>query len=102
VTFPTNFTGKVKKRADIDVYMLTVAYILMPVVCVAAQPVDGLNSLVHGVLQGVGRQGVAAVCNLVSYWGVGLPLAAALTFTAGEGVRGLWIGVLAGTGLAGG
>jgi multidrug resistance protein, MATE family len=69
---------------------------------VVLQPVDAMNSLTQGVLQGVGRQGVAAVSTLVSYWGVGLPLAAVLTFKAGANVQGLWAAVLTATGMSGG
>ena len=54
---------------------------------------DGVNATSQGVLRGAGRQAVGAVCNLVAYWMVGLPLAALLAFKAGMGVEGLWIGL---------
>ncbi len=50
-----------------------------------------------GVVTGAGRQATGAVINFCTYWGVGLALAATLAFRARMGVRGLWVGVLAGS-----
>lgn len=41
------------------------------------------------------------LCNLVAHWGIGLPLGYLLTFHAGMGVFGLWIGLALGLGVAG-
>ena len=51
-----------------------------------------------GVVTGAGRQATGALINFCTYWGVGLSLAATLAFYAGLGVRGLWYGVMAGSG----
>lgn len=50
-----------------------------------------------GVVRGAGRQTVGAATNFVSYWLLGLPLAALLAFRCHLGVHGLWLGLLTGT-----
>jgi multidrug resistance protein, MATE family len=40
-------------------------------------------------------------CNLIAHWGIGLPLGYLLTFTAGYGILGLWVGLALGLGAAG-
>ena len=59
-----------------------------------------LMVVVHaaGVVTGAGRQATGAIINFCTYWGVGLSLAATLAFHAQLGVRGLWFGVMAGSG----
>ncbi|NXN42166.1 S47A1 protein, partial [Rhinoptilus africanus] len=47
-----------------------------------------------GVLRGIGKQKFGAILNAVSYYGVGLPLAAVLLFVARIGVIGLWLSML--------
>ena len=46
-----------------------------------------------GILKGSGRQLVGAVTNFVSYYIIGLPLAAYLAFWQPLGVVGVWIGL---------
>lgn len=41
------------------------------------------------------------LCNLVSHWGIGLPMGYLLAFHADLGVFGLWIGLALGLGVAG-
>lgn len=48
-------------------------------------------------MRGAGRQTVGAATNFVSYWLLGLPLAALLAFRLRLGVHGLWLGLLTGT-----
>ena len=55
---------------------------------------DGINAVASGVVRGCGRQLVAAILNLVTYWGIGIPLAASLAFAAHLGIKGLWLGVM--------
>ncbi|NXJ73310.1 S47A2 protein, partial [Trogon melanurus] len=47
-----------------------------------------------GVLRGIGKQKFGAILNAVSYYGVGLPLAAVLLFVVKIGVIGLWLSML--------
>ena len=44
-------------------------------------------------MRGCGRQLLASGLNLVSYWGLGLPLALVLGLHLGLGVQGLWYGL---------
>lgn len=48
-------------------------------------------------MRGCGRQLIGAVTNFMSYWLLGLPLAALLAFKFGLGVHGLWGGLLVAT-----
>ncbi|XP_005525986.1 PREDICTED: multidrug and toxin extrusion protein 1-like [Pseudopodoces humilis] len=55
---------------------------------------EAVNGACSGVLRGVGKQKFGAILNAVSYYGVGMPLAAVLLFVAKIGVIGLWISML--------
>lgn len=54
---------------------------------------EGANTVIAGVLRGCGRQKIGAAINLAVYWGVGLPVSAALAFWVGLGSLGLWTGL---------
>ena len=54
---------------------------------------DGMNASVAGSLRGIGKQEVGALLNLVSYWGLGMPLAYVLAFKFDMGLQGLWVGL---------
>ncbi|KAL5705750.1 hypothetical protein ACHQM5_024011 [Ranunculus cassubicifolius] len=67
-----------------------------------ALPVVGLCELGNcpqttgcGVLRGSARPSVGAVINLVSFYGVGLPLAVIMGIVLKMGLQGLWLGLLA-------
>ncbi|KAJ2777802.1 hypothetical protein H4R18_004954 [Coemansia javaensis] len=57
---------------------------------------DMLSNVLTGVLRGQGRQGVAAAIRIAALYVLGVPLAYALCFPLGLGLRGLWIGLAAG------
>lgn len=68
----------------------------------AAMPVVGLCELgncpqttICGVLRGSTRPSLGANINLVSFYGVGLPIAVFLAFPMDLGLLGLWFGLLA-------
>ncbi|XP_010519669.1 PREDICTED: protein DETOXIFICATION 52 [Tarenaya hassleriana] len=68
----------------------------------AALPILGLCELGNcpqtvgcGVVRGSARPSTAANINLAAFYLVGTPVAVALTFWAGVGFRGLWLGLLA-------
>ncbi|PON35432.1 Multi antimicrobial extrusion protein [Trema orientale] len=69
---------------------------MAPLVCLSVI----LNSL-HGVLSGIARgcgwQDLGAFVNLVSFYFLGIPVAAALSFWLDLRGKGLWIGILAGS-----
>jgi MATE family multidrug resistance protein len=60
----------------------------------ALQVGDSVQANAAGTLRGQGRQGLASVLNLISYWVVGVGSAAALAVGADLKLRGLWVGVL--------
>jgi MATE family multidrug resistance protein len=54
---------------------------------------DGLQVVATGALRGLGDTRTAALAHFTGYWIFGLPIAWALCFQYGWGVRGLWIGL---------
>lgn len=59
------------------------------------QIADCIQASCSGVLRGSGHQGVGSVVNLCGYWIIGIPAGAALALAAGQGVTGLWLGLMA-------
>jgi MATE family multidrug resistance protein len=57
---------------------------------------DGLQAVATGALRGLGETRTAMIVNLGAHWLLGLPIAYALCFWQGLGVRGLWVGLSAG------
>ncbi|NXY16899.1 S47A1 protein, partial [Atrichornis clamosus] len=55
---------------------------------------EAMTGACSGVLRGIGKQKFGAILNAVSYYGVGMPLAAVLLFVAKIGVIGLWLSML--------
>ncbi|NXU09649.1 S47A1 protein, partial [Pardalotus punctatus] len=55
---------------------------------------EAITGACSGVLRGIGKQKFGAILNAVSYYGVGMPLAAVLLFVVKVGVIGLWISML--------
>ena len=59
------------------------------------QVVDGVQCVAGGALRGLGDTRVPFVIAAAGYWGVGFPLAWALTWWAGWGAVGAWWGLAA-------
>ncbi|RLV97106.1 hypothetical protein DV515_00012103 [Chloebia gouldiae] len=55
---------------------------------------EAMTGACSGVLRGIGKQKFGAIINAMSYYGVGMPLAAVLLFVAKIGVIGLWVAML--------
>lgn len=74
----------------------------VPLLLVAAafQLVDGLQVVAAGLLRGIKDVTVPMYQALVSYWGLGAPLAWILAFWAGMGPVGVWAGLAVGLALA--
>ncbi|KAK3156631.1 hypothetical protein QOZ80_2AG0109810 [Eleusine coracana subsp. coracana] len=68
---------------------------LMPVLAVQIL-IDGLQSILSGIIRGCGRQKLGAIINLVSYYVVGIPAAFLFAFVCHIGGMGLWFGLLCG------
>lgn len=63
------------------------------------QMVDGAQVVGHGTLRGLKDTRMPMVYAGLGCWGVGLPVAALLAFTAGWGGLGVWVGLAAGLAL---
>eukprot|EP00928_Gymnodinium_smaydae_P087947 TRINITY_DN72118_c0_g1_i1.p1 TRINITY_DN72118_c0_g1~~TRINITY_DN72118_c0_g1_i1.p1 ORF type:complete len:518 (-),score=102.78 TRINITY_DN72118_c0_g1_i1:132-1649(-) len=59
-------------------------------------PLDSLQTVIDGILRGLGRQMLAFKVKIVCMWGVRFPLAVLLGFRANLGVSGIWWGSAAG------
>jgi MATE family multidrug resistance protein len=57
---------------------------------------DGVQSVALGALRGLQDTKVPMIIALTGYWGVGVPLGAALAWGAGFGGQGIWAGFCAG------
>jgi len=64
---------------------------LIPVSCIFMLG-DAFSANTGGVMRGLGRQNLVLLMNILAFWVLAIPIGAVLTFTAGIGVRGLWIG----------
>jgi MATE family multidrug resistance protein len=83
---------------DLEVVALAARLML---VAAAFQLFDGLQGVATGTMRGAGDTRTPVACILAAYWGVGLPLGCLLTFAAGRGVAGLWIGLATGLAVSG-
>ncbi|XP_061686745.1 multidrug and toxin extrusion protein 1-like [Syngnathoides biaculeatus] len=54
---------------------------------------DAVAGVSGGVIRGVGRPKVGALCNLVGHYFIGFPIGVSLTFAAHMGIFGLWTGL---------
>lgn len=78
-----------------DAVALAVAVSLIPIAGVF-QVFDGMQAVTSGVLRGSGDTRIPAILHMVAFWGVGIPLGAALGFLTPLRERGLWWGLTAG------
>ncbi|XP_049900233.1 multidrug and toxin extrusion protein 1-like [Epinephelus moara] len=54
---------------------------------------DAIAGVTGGVLRGAGKQSVGALCNLVGFYFIGVPIGVSLMFAANMGIVGLWTGL---------
>ncbi|XP_041838392.1 multidrug and toxin extrusion protein 1-like [Melanotaenia boesemani] len=54
---------------------------------------DAVAAVNGGVLRGVGKQLIGALCNLVGFYFIGFPIGVTLMFAANMGIVGLWTGL---------
>lgn len=74
---------------------VAVAVSLIPIAGVF-QVFDGTQAVTSGVLRGTGDTRIPAILHMVAFWGIGVPLGAALGFLTPLRERGLWWGLTAG------
>ncbi|XP_023646736.2 multidrug and toxin extrusion protein 1 isoform X1 [Paramormyrops kingsleyae] len=53
---------------------------------------DAVAGVTGGIVRGVGKQVIGALCNLVGYYLIGFPIGVTLMFVAKMGIIGLWTG----------
>ncbi|XP_028120227.1 protein DETOXIFICATION 16-like [Camellia sinensis] len=68
-------------------------------VLVISNFMDGIQAALSGTARGCGWQKIGAFVNLGAYYLVGLPSAIILTFVLHFGGKGLWMGIISGSGL---
>ncbi|XP_056118146.1 multidrug and toxin extrusion protein 1-like [Rhinichthys klamathensis goyatoka] len=54
---------------------------------------DAISCITGGIVRGAGKQLLGALCNIVGYYFVGLPIGVSLMFALSMGIVGLWIGI---------
>ncbi|XP_010788226.1 multidrug and toxin extrusion protein 1 [Notothenia coriiceps] len=55
---------------------------------------EAIAGVTGGIVRGTGKQMIGAVCNLVGFYLIGLPIGASLMFPVKMGIVGLWSGFL--------
>ncbi|XP_016447864.2 protein DETOXIFICATION 16-like [Nicotiana tabacum] len=71
---------------------------IMPVLALS-NFMDGIQGVLSGIARGCGWQKLGALVNLGAYYLAGLPCAVILTFVFHFGGKGLWTGIISGSGL---
>ncbi|KAJ3692393.1 hypothetical protein LUZ60_012743 [Juncus effusus] len=69
--------------------------IMLPILAVS-NILDGIQSVLSGVVRGCGLQKIGAWVNLGAFYIVGIPCAILLAFVAHVGGKGLWMGIICG------
>uniref|UniRef100_UPI00358EA0A6 multidrug and toxin extrusion protein 1-like n=1 Tax=Myxine glutinosa TaxID=7769 RepID=UPI00358EA0A6 len=75
---------------DLDVVKM-VAFILP--LCAGFQLFDGLSVVAGGILRGCALQKIGALCCLIGYYFIGIPIGISLMFLTDLHVFGMWIGL---------
>jgi MATE family multidrug resistance protein len=57
---------------------------------------DGIQVAGMGILRGYKDTKIPMLANLISYWGIGMPLGYMMGFTFGYGAQGMWGGIIIG------
>ncbi|XP_008330948.1 multidrug and toxin extrusion protein 1 isoform X2 [Cynoglossus semilaevis] len=55
---------------------------------------EAVAGVTGGIVRGAGKQSVGAVCNLLSFYFIGLPIGVSLMFPVKMGILGVWFGFL--------
>ncbi|KAK3362340.1 mate-domain-containing protein [Lasiosphaeria hispida] len=65
-------------------------------ICAVLQIFDSLAAISHGLLRGIGRQGIGTFTNLFSYYLIALPISFSTGWYLGWRLEGLWFGIVIG------
>lgn len=90
--------GPLARAYSADAQVVALASVLIPIAGVF-QVFDGTQVVALGALRGVADTRLPMVINLVGFWGLGLPVSAALGLRTALGPRGVWIGLAVGIAL---
>ena len=82
-----------------DYAVLAYAAVALPVAGLF-QLFDGVQVIASCILRGAGRTSLPVWCNLLAYYGIGLPLCWYWAFVSGIGFPGVWLGLAVGLGVA--
>ncbi|NJD20616.1 MAG: MATE family efflux transporter, partial [Gemmatimonadetes bacterium] len=93
--------GPQARAYSADLPVVALASSLIPIAGVF-QVFDGMQVVALGALRGVADTRIPMVLNLVGFWGIGLPVSAALGLRTGLGPHGVWIGLALGIALVAG
>ncbi|XP_047956442.1 protein DETOXIFICATION 33-like isoform X1 [Salvia hispanica] len=87
-SFPKVFSSmeEVKKETSKLAYFLAASILL-----------NSIQSILNGVAVGAGWQVSVAIINIGCYYAVGIPMGALLGYKLDLGVKGIWLGMLAGS-----
>ncbi|OTB08168.1 hypothetical protein M426DRAFT_317272 [Hypoxylon sp. CI-4A] len=83
-----------------DEEVIAIVAEVMPLVAVM-QVFDGLASVAHGLLRGIGKQSFGGYANLSIYYLIALPISFATAFALDWKLTGLWLGTTIGLALVG-
>ncbi|KAL9439118.1 hypothetical protein AB3S75_024725 [Citrus x aurantiifolia] len=81
-----------------DIAVIRYMASIMPVLALS-NFMDGIQGVLSGVARGCGWQKLGAYVNLGAYYLIGLPCAVYLAFVFQFGAKGLWMGIICGSGL---
>ena len=82
-----------------DAAVITLAAELLVLAALFQFP-DGIQAAANGALRGLKDTRVPMVITTFAYWGVGMPVGWWLAFPRAMGAQGMWIGLIAGLGVA--
>jgi len=89
--FSKRLCGLFTEDPRVQAQMLGVLHILVFIV-----PMDSLQTVIDGILRGLGKQALAFKVKLFCLWGIRLPMAALLGLHTSLGVSGIWCGSVLG------
>jgi MATE family multidrug resistance protein len=84
-----------------DASVLALASVLIPLAGVF-QVFDGVQIVSIGVLRGMADTRTPFIISLIGYWLIGMPVGVLLAYPFGQGVAGLWWGLVIGLGTVAG
>ena len=88
IVLPFELMNFMSKNQDV----VTLGVELLMIVAIF-QLSDGLQVVLSGVLRGMNNTTLSSVMVLIGYWIIGIPTGYYLTFYAGYGAKGLWMGL---------